>query len=257
MGHPLAGRYRRARAGCSPPAAASWLQPDRTCTRRLPPSGAAMFDRLSDAFSAAYRKLSGKGTISESNVREAIDAVGAALLEADVNAQVVKGFVEQVLADSVGHQVTKSLKPGEEMIGLVHHRLIELLGGQITGETDELGRPVVQVPEPGIMHVAPPPTIVMMCGLQGSGKTTTCGKLAAYLKKRGRSVMLVAADLQRPAAVEQLHIVAEQVKTDLPGGAAVSFYSEPDKTAAYGKAVGVAVGVCQRAVQAAMKQGLG
>jgi signal recognition particle subunit SRP54 len=215
-----------------------------------------MFDRLSDAFSAAYRKLSGKGTISESNVREAIDAVGAALLEADVNAQVVKGFVEQVLADSVGHQVTKSLKPGEEMIGLVHHRLIELLGGQITGETDELGRPVVQVPEPGIMHVAPPPTIVMMCGLQGSGKTTTCGKLAAYLKKRGRSVMLVAADLQRPAAVEQLHIVAEQVKTDLPGGAAVSFYSEPDKTAAYGKAVGVAVGVCQRAVQAAMKQGI-
>jgi signal recognition particle subunit SRP54 len=96
----------------------------------------------------------------------------------------------------------------------------------------------------------------MMCGLQGSGKTTTCGKLAGYLKKRGRSVMLVAADLQRPAAVEQLHTVAEQVKSELPGGATVTFYSEPDKTAAYGKAVGVAVGVCQRAVQAAIKQGI-
>jgi signal recognition particle subunit SRP54 len=110
--------------------------------------------------------------------------------------------------------------------------------------------------EPGIIHVSPGPTVVMLCGLQGSGKTTTAGKLAAYLKKRGRSVMLAAADLQRPAAVEQLETVARHVQEEMPGGAAVQFYSEPDKTAEYGKAVGVAVGVCQRAVAAAQRAGL-
>ena len=95
-----------------------------------------------------------------------------------------------------------------------------------------------------------------MCGLQGSGKTTTCGKLAAVLKKKGRSVMLAAADLQRPAAVEQLQTVAQQVERDFPGGAQVHFYSEPDKIAEYGKAVGVAVGVCQRALAAARQKGV-
>ena len=94
-----------------------------------------------------------------------------------------------------------------------------------------------------------------MCGLQGSGKTTTCGKLAAYLKKRGRSVLLAAADLQRPAAVEQLHIVADQVQA-MPGGARVEFYGEADKVAEYGKAVGVAVQVCRRAVEHARKSGI-
>jgi signal recognition particle subunit SRP54 len=99
--------------------------------------------------------------------------------------------------------------------------------------------------------VDPPPTVIMMCGLQGSGKTTTCGKLAAYLKQRGKTVMVAAADLQRPAAVEQLKIVADQVAQEAKGHAKVLFYSEPDKVAAYGKAVGVAVGVCQRAFKAA------
>ncbi|MEX2218805.1 MAG: signal recognition particle protein [Phycisphaerales bacterium] len=215
-----------------------------------------MFDRLSDAFGNVYRKLSGKGQITEANVRDALEDVRTALLEADVHVDVVNTFAEEVLNDSLGRQVTKSLKPGEEIIGIVHHRLVELLGGEFSGESDELGRPMVRIPEPGVMRVSPGPTIVMMCGLQGSGKTTTVGKLAGYLKKRGRSVMLVAADLQRPAAVEQLHTVAEQVKADLTGGATVMFYAEPDKTAAYGKAVGVAVGVCQRAVMAAMKQGI-
>ncbi|HYE03532.1 MAG TPA: signal recognition particle protein [Phycisphaerales bacterium] len=107
-----------------------------------------------------------------------------------------------------------------------------------------------------MLRVSPGPTVVMMCGLQGSGKTTTCGKLAAYLKKRGRSVLLVAADLQRPAAVEQLQTVAEQVQREMPGGATVTFYAEPDKVAQYGKAVGVAVGVCQRAVAHARARGV-
>jgi signal recognition particle subunit SRP54 len=214
-----------------------------------------MFERLSDAFSGVYRKLSGKGEISESNVRDALEDVRAALLDADVHVDVVNRFIDKVMDDSLGTQVTKSLKPGEEMIGIVHKRLIELLGGQVTEEKDEFGQPRVLAPEAGVMRVSPGPTIVMMCGLQGSGKTTTAGKLAAYLKKRGRSVMLAAADLQRPAAVEQLQTIARQVQ-EMPGGAKVEFYGEPDKVAAYGKAVGVAVEVCRRALAAAQKQGI-
>jgi len=191
-----------------------------------------MFDRLSDSFNGLFRKLSGKGAISESNVRDAMDDVRTALLEADVHVDVVDEFCEKVLDDAVGERVTKSLEPGQEMVGIVHDRLVEFLGGTPTTDPQQM-----LAPSDGILRISPGPTIVMMCGLQGSGKTTTCGKLAAYLKKRGRSVLLVAADLQRPAAVEQLHTVAESVERDLPGGAKVSFYSEPDKVAAYGKAV--------------------
>jgi len=100
-----------------------------------------------------------------------------------------------------------------------------------------------------IMLVDPGPTIIMMCGLQGSGKTTTCGKLAAYLKSRGKNVTLVAADLQRPAAIEQLEVVSQEVETDGKGVGHVSCYSEPDKCSEYGTATGVAVGVCKRGVK--------
>jgi signal recognition particle subunit SRP54 len=214
-----------------------------------------MFERLSESLSGVYRKLSGKGSISESNVREALEDVRAALLDADVHLDVVNRFIDEVLQDSVGREVTRSLKPGEEIIGIVHRRLIELLGGQVTDQRDQMGQPIVMAPEPGLMRVSPPPTVVMLCGLQGSGKTTTAGKLAAYLKKRGRSVMLAAADLQRPAAVEQLQTIARQV-AEMPGAAGVEFYAEPDKIAAYGKAVGVAVDVCRCALAAAQKQGI-
>lgn len=213
-----------------------------------------MFERLSDGFSSVFRKLSGKGSISESNVREAMEDVRTALLEADVHVDVVGAFCAQVLEDAVGKEVTKSLKPGEEMIGIVHDRLVEFLGGReamLSAPGAEAG-----VAQDVIMRISPGPTIVMMCGLQGSGKTTTCGKLAAYLKKRGRSVLLVAADLQRPAAVEQLQTVAEAVTRDLPGGATVSFYSEPDKVREYGQAVGVAVQVCRRGVEFARSKGI-
>ncbi|MBX3357936.1 MAG: signal recognition particle protein Srp54 [Phycisphaeraceae bacterium] len=228
-----------------------------------------MFERLSDGFSSVLRKLSGKGSISESNVSEAMEDVRRALLEADVNVDVVDTFCERVMSDAVGREVTKSLKPGQEMIGIVHERLVELLGGNPGAAAAELaamtgaagpgsaaGQAGMGAPEPGIMRVSPGPTIVMMCGLQGSGKTTTCGKLAAYLKKRGRSVMVAAADLQRPAAVEQLQTVTEQVRSEAPGSAAVEFYGEPDKCAEYGKAVGVAVGVCQRALAEARKKNI-
>ncbi len=206
-----------------------------------------MFDRISDSFSGALRKLSGSGTISESNVREAMGEVRNALLEADVQYEVAEQFCAKVLKDAIGQDVTKSVKPGQEMISIVHRRLVELFGGDPDAEQ--------QPAPPGIMKMSPGPTIVMMCGLQGSGKTTTCGKLAGMLKKQGRSVMLAAADLQRPAAVEQLQTVARQAN-ELPGGAQIHFYGEPDKCAEYGKAVGVAVKVCQNAVKEAKAKGV-
>jgi len=211
-----------------------------------------MFDRLSEGFGKTFRKLSGRGAITEANVREAMQEVRDSLLEADVHYDLVNRFCDDVVRDALGQEVTQSLKPGQQMVGIVHRRLVEMLGGDPDAEPGEHGK----AQPPGVMRVSPGPTIVMMCGLQGSGKTTTCGKLAAYLKKRGRSVMLVAADLQRPAAVEQLETVASQVEKDAPGGAQVHFYSEPDKVAEYGQAHGVAVKVCQRAVKEAKKQGI-
>ncbi|QNN25006.1 signal recognition particle protein [Planctomycetales bacterium ZRK34] len=194
-----------------------------------------MLDHLTEKFSGALRKLSGRGRISESNIREAMGEVRTALLEADVHYDVVKKFCDDIVDKAVGSEVLKSLKPGEQMIKIVYDELVQLMG------------PV----DSHIMYVQPAPTIVMMSGLQGSGKTTTCGKLAAYLKKKGKSVMLAAADLQRPAAVEQLRTLAEQVEEGSPGGGAVRFYGEPDKCAEYGKAVGVAVKVCRNALKAA------
>lgn len=207
-----------------------------------------MFERLSEGFSGLFRKLSGKGEISEANVREAMDEVRRSLLEADVHVDVVDLFCSSVLRDALGEQVVKSLEPGQQMIGIVHRRLVELLGGP-PGESSG-GQP----PAEAIMRITPGPTVVMLCGLQGSGKTTTCGKLAGYLRKRGRSVMLCAADLQRPAAVEQLSIVAQGVR-ETPGPA-LAIHAEPDKVAAYGKAVGIAVDVCRRALAEARKAGV-
>ena len=197
-----------------------------------------MFENLSDRFGSIFRNLSGRGRIDELNVQDAMREVRAALLEADVHVDVVKHFTDDVLKEAVGRDVTKSLKPGQEMVGIVHQKLVDLMG------------PV----DPSIMMVDPGPTVIMMCGLQGSGKTTTCGKLAAYLKARGKNVMVAAADLQRPAAVEQLKIVVEGVQANARGNARASFYGEPDKVAEYGKAVGVAVLVCQRALKAAREQ---
>jgi len=219
-----------------------------------------MFDRITDTLNGAFRKLSGRGAISEDNVREAMAEVRTALLEADVHHEVVKDFTEGVVKDAVGREVTKSLKPGQEMIGIVHRRLVELLGGdpdeaeaRATGQQPQAGPAQTG---PAIMKVSPGPTVVMMCGLQGSGKTTTCGKLAGYLKKRGRSVMLCAADLQRPAAIEQLETVAADADEQISGPASISFYGEHDKAAAYGEAVNVALGVCQRALERARKQNI-
>jgi signal recognition particle subunit SRP54 len=202
-----------------------------------------VFERLSEGFSKAMRRLSGKDRLTESNINDALADVRTALLEADVHFQVAEEFCETVRAEAVGKQVLTSLTPGQQMIGIVHESLVRLIGGE-------------SAPPPSVPKVSPGPTVVMMCGLQGSGKTTTCGKLAAYLKKRGRSVMLAAADLQRPAAVEQLRTVAEHVHKEMPGGAQVHFYAEPERVAEYGKAVGAAVTVCRNALRHARDAGV-
>jgi signal recognition particle subunit SRP54 len=202
-----------------------------------------VFERLSEGFQAAFRRLIGQDRISESNVREAIADVRAALLEADVHYDLANEFCEQVVRDAVGREVTKNVDPGQQMVAIVHDSLVTLIGGELPAPA-------------GVPRASPGPTVIMMCGLQGSGKTTTCGKLAAYLKKRGRSVMLAAADLQRPAAVDQLRTVAEQVERDSPGGARVHFHGEPERSAAYGKATGVAVDVCKNAYKEARNLGV-
>ncbi|MGQ0627067.1 MAG: signal recognition particle protein [Phycisphaerales bacterium] len=218
-----------------------------------------MFERLSESFSAALRKLAGKDQLSQANVAEAMQDVRRSLIEADVNQDVVDKFCADVVADSVGRDVTKSLNPGQEMVGIVFERLVALLGEMpaipANATHEEVSR-IMLAEGPGVLQVSPGPTIIMLCGLQGSGKTTTAGKLAGWLKKRGRSVMLVAADLQRPAAVEQLETVAQAVERDLAGGAQVHFYGESDKSAAYGKAVGVAVDVCRRGIAKARQMGV-
>ncbi|MBI1337779.1 MAG: signal recognition particle protein [Phycisphaera sp.] len=193
-----------------------------------------MFGHLTDKFNDAFRKLSGRGKISESNVREAMEDVRTALLEADAHYEVVESFCQSVQAKALGQEVLSSVKPGQQMVKIVYDELVALMAGE--GE------------EPGVLEVHPGPTIVMMSGLQGSGKTTTCGKLAGYLKKKNKSVMLCAADLQRPAAVKQLEVLADQVRDEAPGGGKVLFYAEPDKCKEYGQAVGVAVKVCQNAL---------
>lgn len=222
-----------------------------------------MFDRLNDTFSGFFRKLSGSDTISEKNVADSMSDVRSALLDADVHLDVVNTFCEQVMQDAMGEKVHASLQPGQQMIGIVHKRLVELLGGKVefTKDDENTGLPI-PLPKPVdpdsliTRSTTGAPTVIMMCGLQGSGKTTTCGKLAVYLKKRGRSVMLAACDLQRPAAVEQLRTIADQVEKEHSGTSKVVFYAEPDKCAAYGKAVGVAVEVAKHAVDAAKKQGI-
>ena len=204
-----------------------------------------MFSNLSDKFESALRKLSGQGRISEANVRDAMDEVRTALLEADVHYEVVEDFNKAVMEKAVGEEVLSSLKPAQQMIKIVNDELVRILGGEDEESPDT----------PPIMYVSPGPTIIMMAGLQGSGKTTTCGKLAAYLKKRGKKVMLAAADLQRPAAVDQLEVLSKQVDDEAPGDGSVHFYAERDKVAEYGKAVGAAVKVCRNAATAAQKSG--
>src|SRR5882762_1005393 len=191
-----------------------------------------MLTALTDKFNSVFRALGGKGRISEENVRESMREIRTALLEADVNVKVVKDFTEKVVEKAIGQEVIKSLQPGQLMVKIVHDELLELLG------------PV----DTNIYFVQPGPTVIMMCGLQGSGKTTTCGKLAKFLVGKGHHPLLAAADLQRPAAIEQLRVLGEQV--------GVPVYTDISKAAPHGQVVkGAAVNVCRAAVNQAKTSG--
>ncbi|MHC4553414.1 MAG: signal recognition particle protein, partial [Planctomycetota bacterium] len=155
-----------------------------------------MFDALTDKFNSVFKSLSGRGRITESNVADAMREVRKALLEADVNYNVAKQFCKDVKEAALGAEVVKSLHPGQVMVKIVSDQLTQLMG------------PV----DSTIYYVAPGPTVVMMAGLQGSGKTTTAGKLAKYIReKNAKKPLLVAVDLQRPAAIEQLCTLGEQL----------------------------------------------
>ena len=157
-----------------------------------------MFDSLTGKLETIFKKLRGRGVLKEDDVKAAMREVRLALLEADVNFKVVKEFVERVQARAVGQEVLTSLTPGQQVIKIVNEELVALLGGT-----------------PAKLHRAPdPPTVIMMMGLQGSGKTTTAGKLAKLFKKQGRRVLLVPADTRRPAAAQQLSTLAAQVGVD-------------------------------------------
>ena len=152
------------------------------------------FEGLSDKLGAAFKKLRSKGKLSESDVKEAMREVRLALLEADVNYKVVKEFVAKVSERAVGSGVLESLTPGQQVVKIVNEELCSLMGGK----------------ESKINIPSKPPCIIMMCGLQGAGKTTHTAKLALHFKKQGHRPLLVACDVYRPAAIEQLQVVGKQ-----------------------------------------------
>lgn len=164
-----------------------------------------MFDSLTEKFNSVFKSLSGRGRITEANISDAMRDVRKALLEADVSYNVVKKFCKDVTEAALGAEVIKSLHPGQVMIKIVNDELTKLMG------------PV----DTRIYFVSPGPTIIMLAGLQGCGKTTTAAKLGKYLISKGKKPLLVADDLQRPAAIEQLIVLGQQAEIDV--------YSEDSK----------------------------
>ena len=153
-----------------------------------------MFETLTEKLQKTFKKLRGQGKLTERNMRDALREVRLALLEADVNYKVAKQFVEEVERAAIGKNVLNSVTPAQQLIKIVHDELVKVMGDKRSE-----------------IHMAPsPPTILMLAGLHGSGKTTTAGKLAKLYRSRGYSPMLVAADVYRPAAVDQLRIVAQE-----------------------------------------------
>jgi len=153
-----------------------------------------MFESLQENLTSAIRTLRGRGKLTESNMRDGLGLVQRALLEADVSLPVVKDFIARVGDQAVGERVLNSLDPTKQLVYIVYQELINLMG-----------------PVDHSLHLRPDLTVLMLCGLQGSGKTTTCAKLGRLIQQRGRKPMLVAADLQRPAAIEQLQILGQQL----------------------------------------------
>ena len=154
-----------------------------------------MFENLTEKLEGIFKKLKGKGRLDEENIQSALKEIRMALLEADVNFRVVKDFIEDVRLRAVGRDVVDSITPGQQVVKIVHDRLVELMGG-----TSSFVRFGNRLPAP-----------VMLVGLQGCGKTTTAVKLARLFSGQGKRVYLVSADVYRPAAMEQLRVLGEQI----------------------------------------------
>ena len=152
-----------------------------------------MFNTLSDKLQGVLRNLRGYGKLTDKNVADALREVRLALLEADVNYKVAKNFIERTKQKALGQEVLNSVTPGQQIVKIVHDELVALMGGATTGTA------------------ATTPGNWMMCGLHGAGKTTTCGKIAKLLTKQGRKPMLVACDVYRPAAIDQLETLGKQL----------------------------------------------
>src|SRR6266700_6914687 len=153
-----------------------------------------MFDSLSSKLQNAFRNLRGLGKISEENAGDALREVRLALLEADVNFKVARDFIERVKSKSLGQEVIQSIQPGQQIIKIIHDELVDLLGSANAG-----------------LQLSGNPSCILMVGLHGSGKTTSTGKLGRLLLKQGRTPLLVAADVYRPAAMEQLDTLGRQI----------------------------------------------
>src|SRR6185369_1296845 len=154
-----------------------------------------MFENLTEKLQRAFKSLRGQGTLTEENIQEALKEIRIAMLEADVNLNVVNELIEHIRVKAVGTEVLTALSPSEQVIKIVRDELIELLGRDTAR----------------FKFSSQPPTVILMAGLQGSGKTTTSGKLAQWLKKGGHRPMLVSVDVYRPAAREQLKVVAKSM----------------------------------------------
>src|SRR2546426_6441479 len=160
-----------------------------------------MFDSLSTRLQTVFDRLGGRGRLTEENIQEALREVRVALLEADVNFKVVREFIERVRVRAIGQDVLTSLTPAQQVVKVVHGELVELLGGS--------GHRLAAAPHP--------PTVIMLMGLQGSGKTTTAAKLARLYSKQGQHPLLAAADTQRPAAMDQLRTLGAQLGVPVTG----------------------------------------
>ncbi len=161
-----------------------------------------MFENLSEKLQRAFKNLRGQGSVTEENMTEALREIRVALLEADVNLNVVKELIEHIRVKAMGQEVMTSLSPTEQVVKIVRDELVAILGKDVAR----------------FQFASRPPTVILMAGLQGSGKTTTAGKLAAWLQKGGHRPMLVSVDVYRPAAREQLRVVAQSIKAQIYQG---------------------------------------
>jgi len=170
-----------------------------------------LFEALGDKLSGVFDNLTGRGALSEKDVATAMREIRVALLEADVALPVVKDFIEKIKVEAVGEKVIKSVKPGQQIVKIVHDGLVDMLGGTLSEDEADIEKAAVSSQ---LNLAGRPPVAILMAGLQGSGKTTSTGKIGKFLKEHGkRKVLLASLDTNRPAAMEQLGILAEQTGT--------------------------------------------